>query len=199
MFGKKKKTEENSLVNGIEEEQEVIEPTSKKKSGQLPAILSVVICASLIAGILFVAIMVIQLNVLPAYLLIAVGLIIAGLAFICVALTWSTKKPVRFSIGVFLSIVMLGGMIVGGIALKKAWDTARKVTTASVTLAEVGVYVNNEDSATAIEDLSGYTFGILKASDRDDADKALLNIASDLNSTVFVSEYDSVIKLISAL
>lgn len=173
--------------------------SEKGSKGSIPSIPAVLICAILIAAIAFVMLMIIKLNVLPLNLLIAAGLILAGLAFICVALTWSTKKPVRFAVGMFFTIVMLTGLVLGSFAMKKAWDTAQKVTASSVTLAEVGVYVNADDKATTIADLGGYTFGILKTQDRDDANKALLDIAADLDLTIYVAEYDNVIKLISAL
>ncbi|MBR0353415.1 MAG: LCP family protein [Oscillospiraceae bacterium] len=171
----------------------------KGSKGSIPSIPAILICAILIAAIAFVMLMIIKLNVLPSNLIIAAGLILAGLAFICVALTWSTKKPVRFAVGMFFTIVMLAGLVIGSFAMKKAWDTAQKVTASSVTLAEVGVYVNADDKATTIADLGGYTFGVLKTQDRDDANKALLDIAADLDLTIYVAEYDNVIKLISAL
>ncbi len=173
--------------------------TEKGSKGSTPSIPALLICALLIATMAFFILMVIKLNVLPSNLIIAAGLILAGLAFICVALTWSTKKPVRFAVGVFFTIVMLAGLVIGSFAMKKAWDTAQKVTASSVTMAEVGVYVNADDKATTIADLGGYTFGVLKTQDRDDANKALLDIAADLDLTIYVAEYDNVIKLISAL
>ena len=199
MFGKKKTKEKTTPETTAERKQKAEVPAAKRTSAAKPGILPIVICALLIVSILFITFMVIKLNVLPHYLVIAMVLILAGLAFICVALTWSTKKPLSFAIGVFMSVIMLGGMVIGGFAIKKAWDTAQKVTSASVTLAEVGVYVNADDEAAAIEDLRGYTFGVLKAQDREDAGKALLEIASELDNTIYVAEYDSVIKLISAL
>ncbi len=196
----KKKTKEEKIGERMPEKgQETKQVPVNRGLELLLSALPIVFCALLITGILFTTLMVIRLNILPLYLVIAGVLIITGLAFICVALAWNSKKPVRFAVGVFLSIVMVAGMITGGFALKKAWDTAQKVTSASVTLAEVGVYVNAEDNAVTIEDLSGYTFGVLKAQDREDAGKALLEIASELDNTIYVAEYDSVIKLISAL
>ncbi len=194
MFEKKKKAAESEIEKN---KKDSLKKNRKTASG--PDVPATVICALLITGVLFLTIMVLKLDMLPDYLVIALVLIISGLAFICVAMTWNTKKPVRFAIGVFLSVAMLAGMVIGGLAIKKAWETAQKVTSASVTLAEVGVYVNDGDSAVSIEDLSGYTFGVLKSQDREDAGKALLNIAGDLHSTIYVAEYDSVIKLISAL
>ena len=173
--------------------------TEKTSGKSIPSIPSLLICALLIAAIVFVLLMILKLNVLPLNLVIAAGLILAGLAFICVALTWSTKKPVRFAVGVFFTTILLAGLVIGSFAMKKAWDTAQKVTASSVTMAEVGVYVNADDEATTIADLGGYTFGVLKTQDRDDANKALMDIASDLNLTIYVAEYDNVIKLISAL
>ncbi len=195
MFDKKKKTGKQSGEKGSATTK-ISETTAIKQTDSFPSIPAIVICALLIAAGMFITLMVIKFNVLPRYLLIASILILAGLIFICVALAWNTKKPMRFAIGVFLSVVILACFVIGGFALKKAWDTAQKVTAGSVSLAEVGVYVNADDKAAEIKDLSGYTFGVLKAQDREDAGKALLKIASELDNTIYVAEYDSVIKLI---
>ncbi len=199
MFGKKKKTEENAAENSIKEETAAERTPDVKKKKALSFVPAIIICALLIAGIVFVTLMILKLDLLPSYLVIAAVLILVGFAFICVAMTWSTKKPVRFAVGAFLSLAMLAGLAVGGFALTKAWETAQKVTSSSALLAEVGVYVNTDDNAATIADLKGYTFGVLKSDDRDDANKALLKVASDLGTTLYVAEYDSVIKLISAL
>ena len=172
---------------------------SKKDEMPEPSIPAIIIGAVLAAALLFLCLLAIKFGILPVPLLIAGMAVLLGLAFICVTLVWTTRRPVRFSIGVFLSVVMIAALIIGCFALQRAWKTAQKITTVDKPTTVVGVYVKTDDTAASTADLKGYTFGIIREQDREDTDQALRLLATDLGTTIYVVEYDDVIKLIAAL
>ncbi len=171
----------------------------KKDTSPEPSIPAIIIGAVLAAALLFLCLLAIKFGILPIPLLIAGMAVLIGLAYICVVLVWTTRRPVRFAIGFFLSILMIAALIFGCFALQRTWKTAQKITTVDKPTTLVGVYVKTDDSAASTADLKGYTFGIIREQDREDTDQALRLLATDLGTTIYVVEYDDVIRLIAAL
>ena len=172
---------------------------TKADAAPEPSIPAIIIGAVLAASLLFLCLLAIKFGVLPIPLLIAGMAVLLGLAFICVALVWTTRKPIRFSIGVFLSLLMIVALIFGCFALQRTWKTAQKITTVDKPTTLVGVYVKADDLAAKTADLKGYTFGVIREQDREDTDQALRLLATDLGTTIYVVEYDDVIRLLGAL
>ena len=73
------------------------------------------------------------------------------------------------------------------------------ITGINTEIAEVNVYVRQEDLAETMPDVSGYTFGILRDLDRGNTDRALEQIYLEIGSEIAVTEYDSLTELADSL
>lgn len=165
----------------------------------VPTLAAIIAAACLAVSLLLFAFKLIKLNVLPTVILIAVLFFAAAICVAIVSALWSKRRPVRFALGILLSVLAVAGLGYGSFMFSEAYKTAKKVTTVEPVTTVVGVYVKADDPAVAVTDTAGSTYGVLKTSDREDTDQALQMIANDLGSAINVAEYENVTELILAV
>lgn len=163
------------------------------------SVLSIVLGGCIAAVILCFALFLYRLDILPLGLYIGAVAAMVLFGVLAVVLTSKKGRTVRTVIGVFLAVVLIGGLGYGCFLLNEAWDTAQKVTTVEPMTTVVGVYVQAADPVQSIDETSDYLFGILKESDREDTNQALQMIANDLGKAISVAEFNTVTDLVYAL
>lgn len=126
----------------------------------------------------------------------------AGLVLLLVLvgfLGWNLQKTVRLVIGILLTVVMVAAMIFAGNYVLKGLNTMDQITEITVEIADVGVYVLQEDEAQSVNDTTGYGFGILAEQDRENTDKAVAEIETTLGESLHVTEYPGLAELVDGL
>ncbi len=109
------------------------------------------------------------------------------------------NKTWRSLIGCVLALLIVGVQCFAVDFIKVTTNTFEEITQVEPEYAEVGVFVKSEDEATAISDLKGYTFGIMRALDRSITDIAIRNISNTLGEELTVIEYETVDEVAAAL
>ncbi len=151
----------------------------------------------LIAGVLFMAIL-IKTKLLPAKLLLLAGgafLVYAVLVFL---LTRNPQKRGAMICGCVMTVVMLIVLILGSPYLTQALDMLDAITQVEVEITDMGVYVKEESPAKELKDLAGGKIGIMDMLDRENTDEALENVQEQIG-TLQVQEYAGLGQLISGL
>ena len=132
--------------------------------------------------------------------LIAAALILfGGLVYF---LSRDTKKLIRFIVGCVIAVLVGGGLLYGGSVVNKVKDTIEDFipeTTTEPSHVQVGVFVLEEDSIQAIDELAALPIGIDRTFDRDDTDRALKQIETALGTSLQVVEYDGFMGAIFAM
>ena len=113
-------------------------------------------------------------------------------------LLWNRKKRLVHS-GMFLGVLIAILLLLGIIAAGRGLSALNVVTNPNSEVVETGVYVRMDDPAVTLEDLKGYTFGIMGTLDRKTVDKSIRKIESRLGGELQISEYGSPAALVNAL
>lgn len=138
-------------------------------------------------------------GLIPGKLLVLLAILLIALAVGAFFLVWNVRKLTRFIIGSVLIFAVSAGICVGSYYIKKGVNTLEMITETTIEIAEVGVYVRKDDPAQSINDTANYTYGILKIQDRENTDKALVEITAALENPVPVKEYAGLGELMAAL
>lgn len=131
-----------------------------------------------------------------------VALVVIGLLTICVGvllLTWKTKKRVLFIVGAALALIVSVGLLIGGSYLNRGIEAVEEIVEVTIEVADMGVYVRQDDEAQSINETKGYTFGILREQDRENTDKALVELAGTLGEELTIKEYPGFAELVDSL
>ena len=169
---------------------------NKKITKKLPGIL--ITCLFFIAATLF-TVMLIRTKIVPTkLLLIAIGVFLV--LTVCVYfLTCNTKRTKTMIFGCVLVFLVLAVMMVGAYYLNSTITTLDKISNVNVEIAEVGIYVRNDDPAQSTADLTGYRFGIAETMDRANTDKTLAELENTLGTALQVTAYPGIPNLVDAL
>ena len=158
----------------------------------------------LVTGLLFIALtmfMVILINtkIVPSKFLLIIGGLFLLLTLCVFLLTWDTRRLKSLLFGCFIMILVLVVLMIGTRYLSRAVETLDSITTVDVEIAEVGIYVRQDDPATSLSDLEGYRFGIMESLDRDNTDKALADLKKELGTGLDIAEYPGLTELADAI
>ena len=158
----------------------------------------------LVTGLLFIALLMfmailINTKIIPAKFLLIIGGLFLLLTLCVFLLTWDTRRLKSLLFGCFIMILVLVVLMIGTRYLSRAVETLDSITTVDVEIAEVGIYVRQDDPATSLSDLEGYRFGIMESLDRDNTDKALADLKKELGTGLDIAEYPGLTELADAI
>lgn len=158
----------------------------------------------MVTGLLFIALMMfmailINTKIVPSKFLLIIGGLFLLLTLCVFLLTWDTRRLKCLLFGCFIMILVLVVLMIGTRYLSRAVETLDSITTVDVEIAEVGIYVRQDDPATSLSDLQGYRFGIMESLDRDNTNKALEELEKELGADLDVTEYPGLTELADAI
>lgn len=141
----------------------------------------------------------ISTQLLPGKYIALLAVVLLAVSGGILALTWNLQKKVLFVLGVVLTVIVVAGMLLGSSYLNRGVETVEQIVESTIEIADVGVYVRQEDIAQSINETKGYTFGILREQDRENTDKALAELKETLGETLTVKEYPGLAELVDSL
>lgn len=144
-------------------------------------------------------VMLIRMKMLPMKFLIPICILVLVLVIISALLVLNSEKRGRFTAGLVISLLLAALMICGSYAMAKGIGKLTDLTTTSVELTEVCVYVRADDPAETLQDASDHTFGILSELNREDTDKTIDQIEEELSVELQTAEYSTPVDLVDAL
>lgn len=169
---------------------------SNDKTKKALKIIGYVMCAISVITLIVTAIFAIKLNVLPTPLLVILVLIVAvliGIFAVC------QKWLIPGMITKVLSFAMILVMIFGCFYMHKTHSALDKMTGVTTQITNIHVYVLTEDPAQNLSDVANYQFGILSALDRENTDKVIKDINSELKKEIATTEYANILEMVDAL
>lgn len=175
--------------------------TSKKtnkndKTKKTLRVVGYVMCALMLVAMIVASVFVIKLNVLPTTLLvilILIGLVVTGMLAICQK--WVIPGIVTKVVALIMTVVL----VLACVYMKITYSALEKMTGVSTQISNIHVYVLVDDPAESLEEVADYQFGILETLDRENTDKVVKDINSQLKKEISVNQYDNVISLVDAL
>lgn len=138
-------------------------------------------------------------KLVPAVIVAVIGVVLLIFVILVTVLTWNRHNLVRFIIGTVLAVLFSVLFIVGGVYLHKTTSTLSKISGVETEIAQVGIYVRAQDSADSLAATSGYKYGIITDLDRENTDKTLEAIKTELGSEIQVQEYRGLTELVDGL
>ncbi|MBS6735736.1 MAG: LCP family protein [Clostridiales bacterium] len=87
----------------------------------------------------------------------------------------------------------------GSIYVGRTLQAADKITTVKTEVAEMGIYVQANNTDDFNQTASGYTYGILAQMDRENTDQVVEQLNEQLGISIAVKEYDSLTALMDGL
>ncbi len=141
----------------------------------------------------------VKLQLLPAGLLIAIGVLLVLLTAMVLLLTWSGSGKVRMSIGITLAVLLIVFLSVGTNYAWQTLDTINNVIADNTETVHVGIYVRADDTRDFDQNAAGYRYGILHTIDRDTTDGAINQLNEKLKTPVTCVEYQRLPELVDAL
>ncbi|MDO4600698.1 MAG: LCP family protein [Eubacteriales bacterium] len=138
-------------------------------------------------------------KLIPTVIVAVVAVVLLIFVILITILTWNQHNIVRFVIGTILAVLFSGLFIAGGVYLYKTTSTLSKISGVETEIAQVGIYVRAQDSADSLNATSGYKYGIITDLDRENTDKTLEEIKSELGTEIQVQEYRGLTELIDGL
>ena len=167
----------------------------KSTKSRLPGILITVLLT--IALTLFMAILV-KTKMLPTKLLLLAGGVFL-LFILCVfLLTRNARRPGSMIFGSLLAMILLIVLMIGTPYLTKAVNTLSSMTGVNVELTDMGVFVKNDSAVQDISELSGKTIGIMDILDRENTNKTVAELQSEIGQITIV-EYAGLAELVDGL
>lgn len=138
-------------------------------------------------------------KLLPAkYLAIVCGVLIL-LVLVVYILVRKVRHKIPFVIGIILMVLIVALMGFGSLYIYKTVNTIDNITGVNTEVAQIGVYVMNDDAAETIDDAAGYTFGILSSLDRESTDDTVNQLNAELPSAIQTQEYTTLTELADAV
>ena len=169
---------------------------SSKKKGRLAGV-AIVLLLALLAG-LFLGFLS-ATKMLPLKYLALIGLLLLAPILVVAALVRDTEKRGLFWSGVVLALLMAVLLAIGLGAVKQILSTLNAITSPTNERAHISLFVAEEDPAQSLEDVRGYSFGILSRLDRDNTDTAVAEINRRLETQIVLKEYNGLPELVDAL
>lgn len=121
-----------------------------------------------------------QAGLLPDKLMIPVVIVLIVLIVVFALLMKRKIKMIRFWVGFVLAVLVSAGLGLVDDKLYQLTHTLQNITDTREETTRVGVYVLEDDPAQTIEDMPGYTFGILDTQAREETD----NVVAQINETL---------------
>lgn len=143
--------------------------------------------------------MLIYTKMLPVKLIVGIGFILILLALMVGVLTYTTRKKGCFGFGVLLAVVLVAVFGFGGKYIMNTASALAEVSGIKTEIAQVGIYVREEDPATTLKDTEVYNYGILKELDRKNTDETLNGIEDENGSELQMTEYNGITQLMDSL
>ena len=168
----------------------------RKMGKHIPGL--IVTLVVLITAIIF-AVMLVNMNMVPTKFLAGIGLIILILVLIVGALVWSTDGKIRFIVGVLLAAVFAAVFILGSMYIYKTHSALAEISGVNTEVTEVGIYVRADDAADSVAATADYVYGVLTDLDRENSDKAIQEVDSEVGKSVQVQEYAGLTELVDGL
>lgn len=168
----------------------------RKMGKHIPGLLVTLVV--LITAIVF-AVMLLNMNMVPAKFFAGIGLIMLILIVIVEILVWSTDGKIRFIVGVLLAAVFAAVFILGSIYVYKTHSTLANISGVNTEVTEVGIYVRADDTADSIAATADYVYGVLTDLDRENSDKAIQEVDAETGKSVQVQEYAGLTELVDGL
>lgn len=138
-------------------------------------------------------------KLVPTVIVAVIGVVLLIFVILVTVLTWNRHNIVRFIIGTVLAVLFSALFIVGGVYLYKTTSALSKISGVETEIAQVGIYVRAQDSADSLAATSGYKYGIITDLDRENTDKTLEEIKTELGAEVQVQEYRGLTELVDGL
>ncbi len=155
-------------------------------------------CAEVVA-----AVMIWRLDMLPAKFAVplyaAFGLIAAISAVLLLLPVKGRGGRVRRVIGCVLAILVIAGCILISVVVGDLHSTIREVTTPESTETTRNLYVQQEDPAQSLQDVSDYLFAVIESYDVENTQAAIRYIEQELGAEIVVVEYPTVQEAVNAL
>lgn len=174
---------------------------AEKRRGRSPFNLFV---RSFVLALLFIAMgalvfVLIQTKMLTGKLLLVIcGLLLVVFVLVAVLIFAFGKNHLPWG-GIIVSLLLTAVMAAGCVLGNQSTNTLQTITSNTYTSSHIGVYVRNDDPAQSMDELSGYSFGVLELLDNEGVDKALANINSQLGTTVQTTSFKTPTELVNAL
>ncbi len=167
-----------------------------RRKDRLPGTIISLILLMVIAAF---AVLLIYTRLLPTKYIAIIFLSLLIFLLVVRLLVLRFRKQVRFWSGTALAVLIIAVLGAGSLYIHRTVSALDTITGINTEIAEVNVYVRQEDLAETMPDVSGYTFGILRDLDRGNTDRALEQIYLEIGSEIAVTEYDSLTELADSL
>lgn len=125
-----------------------------------------------------------QAGLLPDKLMIPVVIVLIVLIVVFALLMKRKIKVIRFWVGFVLAVLVSAGLGLVDGKLYQLTHTLQTITDTREETTRVGVYVLEDDPAQTIEDMPGYTFGILDTQAREETDNVIAQINETLGTQI---------------
>lgn len=109
------------------------------------------------------------------------------------------ERKIPSIIASVLTVILTAVYVIGAVYIGKTNNTIADVTTAEVQTDVVSMYVMDDDPAQTVNDAANYEIGIMSSVDRENTDKTIDSIESQLGSSLNIQEYDTMFELADAL
>lgn len=168
---------------------------SEAKDGKLRKLGFILCFIQLVISAVFCYIL-INSQMIPVKYCILISILLAIIYFVFCFM--QLKKNVGI-VAKILSVTLSVSLIVLCQATISGIDAINKITETGTKIDTVDVYVNADDSAETLNDLASHKFGILSTLNRNNTDKAIEYIKSELDNLIVVLEYENIQELTNAL
>lgn len=106
---------------------------------------------------------------------------------------------IRFWVGTVLAVLVTVVLGIGSNYIYKTTQTIDNISNVTTEVAQIDVYVKTEDPAQSVEETADYTYGVLKELDRENTDRTLAELNTELGKEIQVVEYDGLVELIDGI
>ena len=136
------------------------------------------------------------LGMIPTQYIIIAAVVMAIFAVIFAIMH---ERKIPSIIASVLTVILTAVYVIGAVYIGKTNNTISDVTTAEVQTDVVSMYVMNDDPAQTVNDAANYEIGIMSSVDRENTDKTIDSIESQLGSQLNIQEYNTMFDLADAL
>lgn len=191
-----KKPHKESEATGGDKPRKKSEKKAENKLTKVMKVIGYIICLlMLMAGIMTGAYL-LKLNVLPMKYMIVYGVVCLVLTLIFFLMQ---RWLVVGIIAKFLALIVSGLMVVACMYIGYTYNEVQEMVGVVTKVDNIQVYVLLDDAAEDVYDAKDYTYGILAIQDRENTDIVKTEIETEIETTLAVAEYDSVMELMEAL
>lgn len=136
------------------------------------------------------------LGMIPTQYIIIAAVVMAIFAVIFAIMH---ERKIPSIIASVLTVILTAVYVIGAVYIGKTNNTISDVTTAEVQTDVVSMYVMDDDPAQTVNDAANYEIGIMSSVDRENTDKTIDSIESQLGSQLNIQEYNTMFDLADAL